>query len=258
VFEHQRLGSLLGRAFDDAGEQALFDRARRVGYDVRTVDRALLAWTARSTLSVGVGSFDTRRIESLLWERMLPPRDRSEERGVVRLLGVVGDTSSSLAVWDACSMVAYAEGPGHMPLQLTEHVLNTAGTDPHTNSDEDFVHWHADTVPAELGARAPTALLEGARGVDLRATPTEGGIALRVSLEGTLPNNAVERTRSAIDAFANDALGTSIGAPQWLRAERVQITVAHDTLDARVEVPWRALEAMVDVLRGRVTPALTP
>jgi K+-sensing histidine kinase KdpD len=66
LFEHPRLGRLLARAFDDAGDQALFDRARRVGYDLRTVDRAAIAWSARTTWSAGVGAFDTRRIEAML------------------------------------------------------------------------------------------------------------------------------------------------------------------------------------------------
>jgi len=53
MFDHPRLGRALARAFDDAGERALITRSRRWGYDLRTVDRALVAWEAAQPFMPG-------------------------------------------------------------------------------------------------------------------------------------------------------------------------------------------------------------
>ena len=42
-FAHPRLGRILQRAFDERADDALFQRARDVGYDVRQLDEAVVA-----------------------------------------------------------------------------------------------------------------------------------------------------------------------------------------------------------------------
>lgn len=253
LFEHPRLGRLLARAFDDAGDQALFDRARRVGYDVRTVDEAVVAWSARTTWSAGVGVFDTRRIEATLWERLLPPRGRDEHRGVIRVEGTLGREPVSLALWRECALVAYGEGP--TSARANEQAMRVAGDGGAVLSsvrDEALVRWHDTTIPAALDDRAPTALLEGVRDVEVSAEATARGLAVTVTLEGRLPQEADAMARRALDAFEESPLGESVGAPRWAVASNVTISANDSAMTLRAEVPWTALDAMADVLRGRV------
>lgn len=247
----------MARAFDDAGDQALFDRARRVGYDVRTIDRAVIAWSARTTWSAGIGAFDSRRIEAMLWERLLPPRGRREREGVVRVEGTLGRDPVALALWGDCAFVAYGEGP--TGARANEQALrpparqgdapNAAET---SSDDEALVRWHDTTIPAALDEQAPTTLLEGVHDVEVRLAARDSGLALTATLEGNLPRDAEELARRALDVFAGGALGESVGAPRWVRSARVAMGAGGESMELRVDLPWTALDAMADVLRGRV------
>ncbi len=258
ILAHPRLGPALGRAFDDAGDQALFERARRVGYDVRTVERAMVAWRGPTTVAAGLGAFDTRRIDALLWDRLLTPRERTEEGGVLRAWGVLGRSPAALGVWNACSFVAFAEGPGPAPLRELDRLLRprapdarpsptSAGTDP-----DALALWHGDAAPAPMRDRAPEALLEGVRDVELAASLDERGVRVTLRLAGALPADAEARVRRAVAALAEEPVGHAVGAAQWLRDDRVAVTVNADGLAAEALVPWAALDALADVLRGRV------
>ncbi len=250
LFEHPRLGRALARAFDDAGDQALFDRARRVGYDVRTVDRAVMAWSARTTWSAGVGAFDTRRIETMLWERLLPPRGRVERDGVIRVEGALGREPVSLAVWNACAFVAYGEGP----TSARANELALRGREGAAD-DDTLLRWHGATIPVAVQTRAPETLLEGVHDVELIADVVEGGVVVVLRVEGALPIDAVARVQRALAVFREGPLGESIGARRWASAERARIEVVDNTLVLRAVVPWVALDAIADVLRGRVGDA---
>ncbi len=248
AFEHPRLGRALARAFDDAGDRALVERARRVGYDVRTVERAAVAWTAATTWSGAVGPLDTRRIEALLWERLLPPRGRVERDGVIVVEGALGREPVSLAVWNECAFVTYAEGPS----SARANALALRPRDAPGDDGEAVLRWHGRTVPAALRERAPEALLEGARDVEVTADARASGAAVTLRVEGSLPADAEARARRALDAFAESPLGESIGAPRWARSERGAIDVREGAIELRLEIPWAAVDAMADVLRGRV------
>lgn len=252
----------MARAFDDAGDQALFDRARRLGYDVRTIDRALVAWSARTTWSAGIGAFDTRRIEALLWERLLPPRGRRERDGVVRVEGTLGRDPVALAMWSECAFVAYGEGPtgaraNEQALRPPTREGGVARTLEATSDDESLVRWHDTTIPAALDEHAPTTLLEGVHDAEVRIAARDAGVALTAVLEGSLPRDAEALARRALDEFAGGALGESVGAPRWARSARVTVREGGDALELRVDLPWTALDAMADVLRGRVGDAPT-
>jgi len=257
ILAHPRLGPALGRAFDDAGDQALFERARRVGYDVRTVERAMVAWRGPTTVAAGLGAFDTRRIDALLWDRLLPPRERAEEDGVLRAWGVLGRSPAALGVWNACSFVAFAEGPGPAPLRELDRLLRPRAPDarpsPTSAADPDALAlWHGDAAPAPMRDRAPEALLEGVRDVELAATLDERGVRVTLRLAGALPADAEARVRRAVAALAEEPVGHAVGAAQWLRDDRVTVTVSATELAAEALVPWAALDALADVLRGRV------
>ncbi len=248
IFEHPRLGRILARAFDDAADEALFSRARRVGYDVRTVDRAALAWTPSSTWSAGLGSFDTRRIEQLLWDRLLPPRARMDENGVAVTEGALNLTPVSLTVWNACGYVSFAEGPaGSRMNALALHPRADAPDD-----DDALARWHSALVPAELRARAPAALLEGVHDVEVDARLHADGLDVSLRLEGALPADGSDRVRRALDVFIESPLGGSIGAVRWASHDAATIRQEGDSITVRARVPWVSLDAMADVLRGRV------
>lgn len=224
-----------------------------MGYDARTVERALVAWRGPTTVAVGLGAFDTRRIDALLWDRLLPPRERAEANGVSRAWGVLGDTPAALAIWNACSLVAWAEGPRATALREIDRALRPRDAARDDDDDRDaLVRWRAETVPAALHERAPAALLEGVRGVELRASLDARGVRVRLRLEGALPADAVGRVRRALGALAEEPLGHAIGAAQWLRDDRVAVTTGGGALDAEALAPWAALDALADVLRGRV------
>jgi hypothetical protein len=245
LFEHPRLGRALRRAFEDAAEEALLERARRVGYDLRTVDRALLAWGPRGTFAVALGSFDGRRVTDLLWERLLAPRTRGAERGgVERLEGTLVDAVVAAAVHGSCGVAAWAEGDTR-PVDRALLPPEGGGEDPSA-----WVLWRTRELPPR--APVPRALFDHVRWFTVRAWPLDDGVRVLVSLDGALPEDAPERLRAALRALVESPLGESVGAPEWLHPEAVAVARDARGVELTADVPWRAVDALAEVLRGEV------
>ncbi|MBI5517232.1 MAG: hypothetical protein HY909_25860 [Deltaproteobacteria bacterium] len=243
LFEHPRLGRALARAFDDATEEALLERARRVGYDLRTLDRALLAWGPRGTVAVALGAFDGRRITDLLWERLLTPRARGAERGgVERMEGTLVDTVVAVAVHASCGVAAWAEGD----TRLVDRVLL-----PPESPREDpsaWVLWRTRELPPR--APVPRAVFDHVRWVTVRASPTNDGVRVSLHLDGALPEDTPARLRATLRAVQGSPLGESVGAPEWLHPDAVPITPEPHGVALTVDLPWRAVDALAEALRG--------
>lgn len=262
IFQHPRLGPALARAIDDAGDQALFARARRHGYDLRTLPRAALAWRDHATFAVGLGSLDTARITALLWDRLLTPRDRHDlGDGAAHMTGRLGTTRVGLAVHGRCGVAAWSEGDARWALRaLPVGRTETEGAAPDTDDPSSLLHWEQTGVPEVLSdeARADAALSQTVRRfvLDVQATPS--GLALTLRLQGPLPDDAAARVETALARFRQSDLGGAIGADVWLAgAHRPRVEVDTESTTTRVltlaaSVPWSGVEALADVMRGRV------
>lgn len=251
MFDHPRLGRALARAFDDAGERALITRSRRWGYDLRTVDRALVAWEADATVTFGLSSFDTRRMVDLLWERLLPPRRRGEAGvGVTRVEGVLERDPVALAVHAACGLVAYAE----VDTRKVDRVVLAPDTDASvTAGDPDaMLVWHQRGVPDAMRRATTEALFDRVADTEVTLDASDAGLRVRVRLEGEIPADSAARLRRALDVLITSPLGASCAADTWLDASHVTIAAREDAIEVSGEAPWGALDALSDVLRGRV------
>lgn len=248
IFAHPRLGPALGRTVDLAGERALIDRAARVGYDLRTVERALFAETPRGELAVGLGSFDASRIVSLLWDRLLPPRRRGDgDRGVTRVEGMLGHTAIALAVDAACGAAAWTEGE----TRLVDRVLAPpAGSSPADPAEALVAHFELARVAEAREALGPLAART--RSVDLRGSLTDAGLAVTVTLHGDLGPAELPALRTRLDRVTRSALLAAIGAPAWAAPERVAFSAHETALGFALTLPWAALEALGDVIGGRI------
>lgn len=246
LFEHPRLGAILDRAVDSAGERALIHRAGRTGYDVRTLDRVVIGWTDRGTVYLGAGSLDGRHIVSRLWDRLLSPRRRVRDRaGNERIEGVLGDTFVSALLRPACGVAAYAEGEASAAVDRI--MVAQSGRDP-----EALVVWHTRRVPESLAQGGGRALVHSVRELEVRVSPSMDGVRVTLSLEGPLPADAAVRLRRVVAAVVDSPLGELIGATQWLIPERLEVQERSGMLMAAVAVPWRALMGLAEVLRGEV------
>jgi hypothetical protein len=264
IFQHPRLGPALARAIDDAGDQALFARARRHGYDLRTLPRAALAWRGDARLAVGLGSLDTARITALLWDRLLTPRDRHDlGDGAAHMTGVLGTARVGLAVHGRCGVAAWSEGDARWALRaLPVGRAETEGGASETDDPASLLHWEQTGVPDGLAdeARADAALSQSVRRfvLDVQATPS--GLALTLRLHGPLPDDAAARVEAALARFRQSDLGGAIGADVWLAgAHRPRVAVDTEPTSTRAlaltaAVPWSGVEALADVMRGRVGP----
>jgi hypothetical protein len=215
----------------------------------------MVAWRGPTTVAAGLGAFDTRRIEDLLWDRLLPPRERGETTVTRRAWGLLGRTPTALGVWNACSFVAWSEGPEGVPQREVDRLLSPPAAAGEASSEEALARWHGAASPAALRGRAPEALLEGVRDVDLAAALADDGVRVTLRLGGAIPPDAERRTRRAIAALVDEPIGHAVGAAQWLRDERVSVAVEPGGLRLEAVAPWAALEALADVLRGRVGAA---
>jgi hypothetical protein len=251
IFEHPRLGRALVRAFDDAGDRAMFERARRVGYDARTIERALIAWSARTTLFVGFSHFDTARVETSLWNQLLPPRSHTNEHNISHTYGMLGRTSVALAISNTCNLMAYSEGPN-----AARDVDQTFREQTAVHHENVLVHWHSETIPASVGEHTPEAVLEGVRGVDLRVQNQQEGLSLDLTLVGELPVDSEVKVRRAVTALSNSPLGEAVGTAQWANNAQLTISVTPTTLALHVLAPWNAVDALADVLSGRVSATM--
>jgi hypothetical protein len=250
IFDHPRLGVALARSWDDAAEQALIARAARVGYDVRTVERALVAETRTGELAVGLGSFDAARIVARLWERLLPPRRRVDgARGVARIEGMLGRTEVAVAVDAACGAAAWAEGE----TRLVDGVIAPPTTALDDDAEAVIVGRTELDDPRAREALGPIATRTTA--LDLRGVLADGGLALTLHLRGTFSPEDLVALRERVTRVAQSALLRAVGADAWTAGDAVALSLDDGALALRVTVPWAALDALGDVLRGRVNTA---
>lgn len=240
------------RAFDERADDALFQRARDVGYDVRLLDEAVVAWRGVARVSAGRAPLDARRVVEQLWERLLPPRERIDENvAATRLVGVLGDTPVALAVDGRCGLAVFAERDP----ALLDAMLHAAQT-PDEAPSEELLRWESHGAPDVLrDARGAVA-----RGVFDVVTQTSlrvrlrdpDGLAVTVTLRGAMPADAATRMRRALDAVIDDTLGEAIGAAEWMAPDRVRIEATRDEVTVSLTVPWRGVEALARVVRGEV------
>ncbi len=246
MFEHPRLGPALDRASDDASERALVTRSRRLGYDLRAVDLAMLAWMPDGELAVGLGAFDAARMVDLLWERLLPPRRRGASGpAVTRMEGVLQGEAVALAVQAVCGVAAWATGDTR---RVDRAVLpGRPGNDPN-----EMLVWHAREIPDAVLRPTDGSLLRVMHDIEVRADATGDGVTVAVTLEGDVPTDGEARIRTAVGVLAESPLGAAVGAGDWLARERVTVTRDEHHLGVRVVIPWRGVDALADVLRGSV------
>ncbi|MBL8601518.1 MAG: hypothetical protein JNK72_06305 [Myxococcales bacterium] len=262
LFAHPRLGRIVAQTFDDAAEDALFTRARVTGVDVRLLERALWAETAGQTLWLGAGALDGRRIAELMWERLLPPRRRDDlGPSALRFEGSLAGRAVGLAIQGQCGLAAWAEGAP----RSVDAVLPTALHDDERAPDpEVLLRWRVRGLPRETAETGSDALQWRVQWFTLDAQVEARGVALTLRLEGPLPDDTAARLTRAVARFAESTLGGAIGADVWAsgaQAPSVEGPVGEGrarALVARVTVPWSGLEALGDVLRGRVAPQGRP
>ena len=247
IFSHSRLGPILARSNDAAGEQALLERAERTGYDVRTLERAAIAWTPRGAVYVAHGPLDGARIAERLWERLISPRERNQDVAMnVQMEGMLGSTFVAALVAPACGLAAYAEGTAVR--RSVERVTQAnEAVDP-----DDLLVWRTVNIPSELAQATGSALANPVRAIEVRVAPRAEGISVSIRLDGVSGTDAPVRVRRAIAAVAVSPLGELAGAIQWLGDDRVTIRSDNDSVTASVMVPWRALSALADGIRGHV------
>ena len=150
-YAHPELGSILGRTVDAAGERALVEFAQRNGYDIRALDRAAVAWTPHGVVYVGAGSFDSVRVASLLWDRLLEPRRQGHDpQGSLRAEGTLGRSTVSLLIAPACGIAAFAEGDD---TRAVDRILTAGPTDP---DGPELLAWRARQIPGDASGRSRT------------------------------------------------------------------------------------------------------
>lgn len=259
VFEHPRMSRLVSAFVDDASERAVLLRAQRYGYDARLLDHAAIAWTVRgSTLYVGEGSFDGAVIAGRLHDRLVGPRQQTEDRAHNRrVTGELGSGPVALTVRPACRMAAYVEGREGALVDRLMQRSPASIADPAS-----AVHYRTTRTIDDGAAIGPNgaelpregmALLRFVRAITVDADPIERGLEVRVWLEGALPSDAETTLRRVASELSQSPLGELMGAVQWASPSRLRIA-REEARGARIEavIPWGALEALVNSLAGRV------
>lgn len=249
IFDHPRMGALVGAFFDDASERAMLLRAERYGYDARLLDRAAIAWTIHgSTLYVGHGTFDASVITERFYNRLIGQRTRQRDRQRnERVTGELATTPVSLLVRPACGVSAYVEGrEGALVDRLMRRDLAVA------SEPESAVYWRTTRTITEVPPDG-AALLRYVRAIEGWADPTDRGLRVRVWLEGALPEDSEAVIRRVAGELSQSPLGELSGAVQWAGPSRMTVT-REVGRGVRIEstVPWGALEALVNALAGRV------
>jgi hypothetical protein len=252
IFAHPRLGAALSRSVDHLAERALIDRAARTGYDLRAVEQGLWAATPAGELALGLGSFDGAHILALLWDRLLPPRRESRgERGVARVEGRLARAEVTAAVDSRCGIAAWAEGD----TRLVDPALTPPTGTPREQwapsevlrGRADLEDTHATEVLGPLRAQL--------RAVEVAASLTVRGVAVSITLRGALTANVEALIRARVALMSRSALLRAAGAGSWCADDRVGVAVDDGGARVTVEVPWEAIDALAEVLRGEVRDA---
>lgn len=249
IFAHPRLGAALSRSVDHLAERALIDRAARTGYDVRAVEQGLWAATPTGELALGIGSFDGARILALLWERLLPPRRQSHgARGVARVEGRLARAEVTAAIDSRCGVAAWAEGDA----RLVDPALAAPAHDPpEAWTPTEVLRGHIDLGDARA-TEALGPLRARVRAVEVAARLTTRGVALSVVLQGAQGEDLEAMIRARVARMSQSALLQAAGAPSWCAPTQVEVTRGEEGARVSVEVPWAALDALAEVLRGEV------
>lgn len=227
----------------------MIDRAARLGYDLRAVERGLWALTPGGELALGLGGFDGARILDLLWERLLPPRRRSDgARGVARVEGRLGRAEVTAAVDGRCGLAAWSEG-------------DTRLVDPALARDDDTLDDEPETrvlrgrlTPGERHTGESLGPLASAvRTVDITGDLAGHGLALTITLRGPLPHDVHPLLRVRVRRIAQSALLRAAGADAWCDDPRVRIADVEGGVAVALTIPWAAFDAIAEVLRGRLS-----
>lgn len=252
IFAHPRLGAALSRSVDHLGERALIDRAARTGYDVRAVEQGLWAATPAGELALGLGSFDGAHILTLLWDRLLPPRREAHgARGVARVEGRLGRAEVTAAVDSRCGVAAWAEGD---PRLVDPALAAPTGDPPEGGAPTEVLRGRID-LDDTRATEALGPLRAQVRSVAVSASLADRGVALAVTLQGDLANNSEGMIRARVALMAQSALLRAAGATTWCAGPRVGVARVEGGARVSVEVPWEALDALAEVLRGEVRDA---
>lgn len=252
IFAHPRLGATLSHSVDHLAERALVDRAARTGYDLRALEQGLWAATPAGELALGLGSFDGAHILALLWDRLLPPRRQSHgARGVARVEGRLARAEVTAAVDSRCGIAAWAEGDTRL--------VDPALTPPTGDSIETWTPSEVLRGRVDLGDVRTTEVLgplrAQVRSVDVAASLTPRGVALAITLRGELTGDIEALIRARVALMTRSALLRAAGASSWCADARVGVTRETEGARVTVEVPWEALDALAEVLRGEVRDA---
>ena len=243
LFSDPQVGPILTHSFDDASEAALVRRAVRDGFDVRTLDRAVIAWSPRSTAYYVAGPLDAARVSDHLWERLLLPRHRTREDSFERVEGTIGHHLVGLLLDGTCATAAYVEGPDTRLLDRL--ILANTQRDP-----DALVSWHAQQLPDGVGTQVDTALIRQVREIDVNVGRVASGLTVNLQLTGAFAPESTERVRAALRAIVTAPIGDLSGAVQWLDPDHAVQNPQPDRIVVEVIVPWRAATALAAALRG--------
>ncbi len=249
LFDDPQAGPLLAGLLRDTGERALLDDTERNGVDLRTVERALFVDPGDGALLLAAGAFDAQRIIGLQWDRMLPPRRRSDAgHGAWRIEGMLGGRRVSVAADGACGLYARAEGN----TRAADRVLADGRTRPRGDDPMEPLRWHVNGAPASVTDAAGAAITASLRWFELRATPTPEGLRTDVVLDGPLPADTPARVARFLETVVASPLGASVGADEWLAPGSVTWERRDGQWWGRATLPWRGLRALADLGRGRI------
>lgn len=251
LFTDPQIGPIVARSFDDATETALIRRAERDGFDIRTIDRAVVATSPRSTVYFAAGPLDAARISDRLWERLLLPRHRTREDSFERVEGLLGRHLIGLLVDGRCGTAAYVEGRDTRTLDRL--ILPNDQHDP-----DALVVWQARHVPDAVAGSADTALVRQVREIDLRVSRATAGLTVNLVLAGSFTPDAMEHVRAALRAIIASPIGDLAGAVQWLDPDHAVRTTQPERIEVSTTVPWRAALALADALRGQTQVEVEP
>lgn len=252
IFAHPRLGATLSHSVDHLAERALVDRAARTGYDLRALEQGLWAATPTGELALGLGAFDGAHILALLWDRLLPPRRQSHgARGVARVEGRLARAEVTAAVDSRCGIAAWAEGD----TRLVDPALTPpAGDTLEPWTPTEVLRGRVDLADART-TEALGPLRAQVRSVDVAASLTPRGVALAITLRGELSGDIEGMIRARVALMTRSALLRAAGASSWCADARVGVSREAQGARVTVEVPWEALDALAEVLRGEVRDA---
>lgn len=253
IFAHPRLGPLVSRALGDRSELELMRRADQVGYDLRTVERALITWSHDNFIAIAISSFDLPTVVERLWNRLLPPRQRATPaEGVTTLRGSLANRSVTVAFEQHCGLVVYAE---NAPRAL-DRVLGVTAREGRAPADpRALLRWRALGVASGVRVGPDAGVLARVRAMNLDVDAVDNGLSAVLTLVGPLDETDLSRLRSVARALSQSTLGRLVGAEGWMSSERLVFVRTPTGVRVSALAPWAVVESMSDVFRGAVRSA---